>query len=209
MFTTQSGGQRMDSVPLNLPAVVIRAITEREQKITGLLRFSIPLPPLLLWCHSSIFCLFLLKGPNSQVAQIPHCTGLREKNKKTFREKSNLIQLKATIIWMSQSAVRFGFFFYVNAGEGESEQRRRRGGGGFPFWNTAPPVESLRSWERRKERWKTKTWRGGQTWAWIGTNPPSKSTRLANPSLWRSPLTYIRAHHFPFPGADVKQTSTQ
>lgn len=77
-------------------------------------------------------CPFCSKGPNSQVAQIPHCTGgKRKESKKRVREKRNLIQLKATIIWMSHSAVRFGlFFFYVNSREGESDQRRRRREGG-------------------------------------------------------------------------------
>lgn len=40
--------------------------------------------------------------------------------------------------------------------ERESDQRRRGGGGIIPFWNTAPPEDSLSSWDRGKEKWKKK-----------------------------------------------------
>lgn len=105
---------------------------------------------------SLVFSAFSLKGPNSQVAQIPHCTGERKKSKNTVREKSNLIQLKATIIWMSHSAVRFGVFSML-IWERERDWPKKKRGKIIPFWNTAAPEDSLRSWERRKEKWGKKT----------------------------------------------------
>lgn len=119
------------------------------------------------------FPAFSLKGPNSQVAQIPHCTGERKKSKKGVREKSNLIQLKQQLFeWVTQhwGLGCFFFFFYANLWEGKWDQRDRWGGREkkqktiFPFWKTLPPEDSLRSWERRKEKlrgWQIVTVRNG------------------------------------------------
>lgn len=117
------------------------------------------------------FPAFSLKGPNSQVAQIRHCTGERKKSKKGVREKSNLIQLKQQLFeWVTQhwGLGCFFFFFYANLWEGKRDQRDRWGGRGkktiFPFWKTLPPEDSLRSWERRKEKlrgWQIVTVRNG------------------------------------------------
>lgn len=77
------------------------------------------------------FPAFSLKGPNSQVAQIPHCTGERKKSKKGVREKSNLIQLKQQLFeWVTQhwGLGCFFFFFYANLWEGKRDQRDRWGG---------------------------------------------------------------------------------
>lgn len=43
----------------------------------------------------------------------------------------------------------------------------------IPFWNAAPPEDSLRSWERRRKKKESKREGNGgaaedKTWAWIG-----------------------------------------
>lgn len=157
-------GQSIDSFVCNGHTCNHRSRAENYRAAQNLdLALSLP-----LWCHSFFFSLpFSLKGPNSQVAQIPHCTGVKgRKAGKGVREKSNLIQLKATIIWMSHSAVRFEVFFYVNSGEGEND-RRRRGGGNHPVleyctsWGLPEVVgEEAGVMEKKKRKKERKQQRG-------------------------------------------------
>lgn len=86
---------------IHFSVTVVHAIVGKGEKIAGLFRFLDP--SLSLPSDVTPFFIFflplLLKGPNSQVAQIPHCAGWKgRKAKKRVREESNPIQLKATII---------------------------------------------------------------------------------------------------------------
>lgn len=89
-----------------LSVMVIHAIIETEQKITRPLRFSILLS--LFYSLIFYFPVFSVKNPDSNVAQMHQKKG--ETGKNSLREESNLIQLKATISWLSHSALWFGFF---------------------------------------------------------------------------------------------------
>lgn len=83
----------------------------------------------------------------------------------------NLIQLRATIMWMSHSALRFELFFSVNSVDVESNSEGRVGrrvgggvgeGGSSYIWKPAPLEHSPMSWER-----------GEQTEVWMRTWEPS------------------------------------
>lgn len=84
--------------------MVIHAIIETEQKITGLLILSLFLSA--LWCHS-FFLPFHSKAP---IHKWPRYHTVLERKAKGVREKRNLIQLKQQLFeWVTQQW-GLGFF---------------------------------------------------------------------------------------------------
>lgn len=47
--------------------------------------------------------------------------------------------------------------------ESATQKKKKKRGGIIPFWNGAPPEDSLRSWERREEKWGEKREKRKQT----------------------------------------------
>lgn len=130
---------------------------------------------------SLVFSAFSLKGPNSQVSQIPHCTGRKEgKQKEGQKKKRNLIQLIATIIWMSHCS-EFFFFFFFSIWIQEREkafqwEESSHFGMLHLLWGRGRGGRREKKKESKGGEWRG---RGGHTWAWIGTrgnSPHPKST---------------------------------
>lgn len=91
----------------NLPVMVNTCSARRRAENDRFHNLSLP-----RWCHWEVFfsALFLWKALIQEWPRLPCWTRAAGEKQDKSPKAGNPRRLKATIIWMSQSALRFGFF---------------------------------------------------------------------------------------------------